>query len=142
MYIPRVNKEERIPVLHKLEEDQPFASLIPWDHPACSPRIFLWSLPTEWRHGRQLRGHISRAKYAMADYTPSVEALAISPARSITHAELVPEKRTGKVVAYVELCGRACLWVPEDHRGCRMVDGPSCEPDQYSRGWFDCSLEG
>jgi transcriptional regulator len=28
MYIPRANQEDRIPVLHKLIEDQPFASLI------------------------------------------------------------------------------------------------------------------
>ena len=28
MYIPRANQEDRISVLHKLMEDQPFASLI------------------------------------------------------------------------------------------------------------------
>ena len=28
MYIPRTNLEDRIPVLHKLIEDQPFASLV------------------------------------------------------------------------------------------------------------------
>src|SRR5258705_7656263 len=80
MYIPRANQEDRIPVLHKLMEDQPFASLITMG----SSGLFASHIPmvlelSDEQNGAmgQLRGHISRANTQWRDYTPSVEALAI-----------------------------------------------------------------
>jgi transcriptional regulator len=99
MYIPRVNKEERIPVLHKLMEDQPFASLITMG----SSGLFASHIPMVLdRSGAmgQLRGHISRANTQWRDYTPSVEALAIfsGPQHYITPNWYLEKQETGKVV--------------------------------------------
>jgi len=99
MYIPRVNKEERIPVLHKLMEDQPFASLITMG----SSGLFASHIPMvlQQNGGKgQLRGHISRANTQWRDYTPSVEALAIfsGPQHYITPNWYPEKQETGKVV--------------------------------------------
>jgi transcriptional regulator len=118
MYIPRVNKEERIPVLHKLMEDQPFASLITMG----SSGLFASHIPMVLeRSGAmgQLRGHISRANTQWRDFTPSVEALAIfsGPQHYIT-PNWYPEKReTGKVVPtwnYVVVHAYGYLKIIED----------------------------
>ena len=118
MYIPRVNKEERIPVLHKLMEDQPFASLITMG----SSGLFASHIPMVLdRSGAmgQLRGHISRANTQWRDYTPSVEALAIfsGPQHYVT-PNWYPEKQdTGKVVPtwnYVVVHAYGYLKIIED----------------------------
>jgi transcriptional regulator len=99
MYIPRANQEDRIPVLHKLMEDQPFASLITMGSSGLFASHIPMMLEQNGAKG-QLRGHISRANTQWRDYTPSVEALAIfsGPQHYIT-PNWYPEKReTGKVV--------------------------------------------
>ncbi|HWW97764.1 MAG TPA: FMN-binding negative transcriptional regulator [Edaphobacter sp.] len=118
MYIPRVNKEERIPVLHKLMEDQPFASLITMG----SSGLFASHIPMVLdRSGAmgQLRGHISRANTQWRDYTPSVEALAIfsGPQHYITPNWYLEKQETGKVVPtwnYVVVHAYGHLKVIED----------------------------
>jgi transcriptional regulator len=118
MYIPRANQENRIPVLHKLMEDQPFASLITMG----SSGLFASHIPMVLEQNgsmRQLRGHISRANTQWRDYTPSVEALAIfsGPQHYIT-PNWYPEKpETGKVVPtwnYVVVHAYGHLKVIED----------------------------
>jgi transcriptional regulator len=118
MYIPRVNKEERIPVLHKLMEDQPFASLITMG----SSGLFASHIPMvlQQNGGKgQLRGHISRANTQWRDYTPSVEALAIfsGPQHYITPNWYPEKQETGKVVPtwnYVVVHAYGYLKIIED----------------------------
>jgi transcriptional regulator len=99
MYIPRTNLENRIAVLHKLIEDQPFASLVTMG----SSGLFASHIPMVLAQSGamgQLKGHISRANTQWRDYTPSVEALAIFPGpQHYITPNWYPEKQeTGKVV--------------------------------------------
>jgi transcriptional regulator len=99
MYIPRANQEDRVPVLHKLMEDQPFASLLTMG----SSGLFASHIPMVLEQNGakgQLRGHISRANTQWRDYTPSVEALAIfsGPQHYITPNWYPEKQETGKVV--------------------------------------------
>ena len=118
MYIPRANQEDRIPVLHKLMEDQPFASLITMG----SSGLFASHIPMVLEQNGtlgQLRGHISRANTQWRDYTPSVEALAIfsGPQHYITPNWYQEKQETGKVVPtwnYVVVHAYGYLKVIED----------------------------
>ena len=99
MYISQANKEERVSALHKLVEEQQFASLIT----TGSSGLFASHIPMvlEQNGGMgQLRGHISRANTQWRDYTPSVEALAIfsGPQHYITPNWYPEKQETGKVV--------------------------------------------
>ena len=118
MYIPRVNKEERVHVLHKLMEDQPFASLITMG----SSGLFASHIPMVLEQNGamgQLRCHISRANAQWRDYTASVEALAIfsGPQHYITPSWYREKQETGKVVPtwnYVVVHAYGHLKVIED----------------------------
>ena len=118
MYIPRANQEDRIPVLHKLIEDQPFASLITMG----SSGLFASHIPMVLEQNGaigQLRGHISRANTQWRDYTPSVEALAIfsGPQHYITPNWYPEKQETGKVVPtwnYVVVHAYGYLKIIED----------------------------
>jgi transcriptional regulator len=118
MYIPRANQEERIPVLHKLMEEQPFASLITMG----SSGLFASHIPMVLEQNGakgQLRGHISRANTQWRDYSPSVEALAIfsGPQHYITPNWYPEKEETGKVVPtwnYVVVHAYGHLKVIED----------------------------
>jgi transcriptional regulator len=118
MYIPRANQEERIPVLHKLIEEQPFASLITMG----SSGLFASHIPMVLEQNGakgQLRGHISRANTQWRDYSPSVEALAIfSGPQHYISPNWYPEKEeTGKVVPtwnYVVVHAYGYLKIIED----------------------------
>jgi transcriptional regulator len=118
MYIPRANQEDRIPVLHKLIEDQPFASLVTMG----SSGLFASHIPMVLEQNGalgQLRGHISRANTQWRDYTPSVEALAIfsGPQHYITPNWYLEKQETGKVVPtwnYVVVHAYGCLKIIED----------------------------
>jgi transcriptional regulator len=118
MYIPRVNKEERIPVLHKLMEDQPFASLIT----VGSSGLFASHIPMVLEQNGalgQLRGHISRANTQWRDYTAAIEALAIfsGPQHYISPSWYPEKQETGKVVPtwnYVVVHAHGHLKVIED----------------------------
>jgi transcriptional regulator len=118
MYIPRANKEDRIPVLHKLMEDHPFASLITMGSSGlCASHI-----PMVLEQGGPtgiLRGHISRANTQWRDYNPSVEALAIFSGAQhyITPSWYTEKQETGKVVPtwnYVVVHAYGYLKVIED----------------------------
>ena len=118
MYISQANKEERVSALHKLVEEQQFASLIT----TGSSGLFASHIPMvlEQNGGMgQLRGHISRANAQWRDYTPSVEALAIfsGPQHYITPNWYVEKQETGKVVPtwnYVVVHAYGYLKIIED----------------------------
>jgi transcriptional regulator len=118
MYIPRANQEDRISVLHKLMEDQPFASLITMG----SSGLFASHIPMVLEQNGakgQLRGHISRANTQWRDYTPSVEALAIfsGPQHYITPNWYLEKQESGKVVPtwnYVVVHAYGYLKIIED----------------------------
>ena len=118
MYIPRANHEDRIPVLHKLIEDQPFASLVTIGSSGLVASHIPMVLEQNGALG-QLRGHISRANTQWRDYTPSVEALAIfsGPQRYITPKWYPEKQETGKVVPtwnYVVVHAYGYLKIIED----------------------------
>jgi transcriptional regulator len=118
VYIPRANKEDRIPVLHKLMEDHPFASLITMGSSGLFASHIPMVLEQNGAIGR-LRGHISRANTQWRDYTPSVEALSIfsGPQHYITPSWYPEKEETGKVVPtwnYVVVHAYGYLKVVED----------------------------
>jgi transcriptional regulator len=118
MYIPSANQEDRVSVLHKLMEDQPFASLITMG----SSGMFASHIPMVLEQGGSfgcLKGHISRANRQWRDYTPSVEALAIfaGPQHYITPSWYPEKQETGRVVPtwnYVVVHAYGHLKVIED----------------------------
>jgi transcriptional regulator len=118
MYIPRANKEDRLSVLHKLMENQPFASLIT----VGSSGLFASHIPLVLEQNGAnglLKGHISRANTQWQDYSPSVEALAIffGPQHYITPSWYPEKQETGKVVPtwnYVVVHAYGHLKVIED----------------------------
>ncbi len=99
MYIPRANKEDRIPVLHKLMEDQPFASLVTMGSSGLFASHIPIVLEQNGAMGR-LKCHLSRANTQWRDYTPSIQALAIfsGPQHYITPTWYPEKQETGKVV--------------------------------------------
>jgi transcriptional regulator len=118
MYIPRANQENRVPVLHKLIEDQPFASLITVGSSGLFASHIPMVLEQNGAMGR-LRGHISRANRQWRDYTPSVEALAIfsGPQHYITPNWYPEKQESGKAVPtwnYVVVHAYGHLKVIED----------------------------
>jgi transcriptional regulator len=118
MYIPRANKEDRISVLQKLMEDQPFASLITVGSSGLFASHIPMVLEQNGGNGR-LKGHISRANTQWRDYSPSVEALAIfsGPQHYITPSWYPEKQETGRVVPtwnYVVVHAYGYLKVIED----------------------------
>jgi len=118
MYIPRANKEDRLPVLHKFMEEQPFASLITMGPSGLFASHIPMVLEQNGANGR-LKCHISRANPQLRDYTPSVEALAIfsGPHHYITPSWYPEKEETGKVVPtwnYVVVHAYGHLKVMED----------------------------
>lgn len=118
MYIPRANKEDRLPVLHKFMEEQPFASLITVGSSGLFASHIPMVLEQNGANGR-LKCHISRANPQWRDYTPSVEALAIfsGPHHYITPSWYPEKEETGKVVPtwnYVVVHAYGHLKVMED----------------------------
>jgi transcriptional regulator len=118
MYIPRVNQEDRLPVLHRLMEEQPFASLIT----VGSGGLFASHIPMVLEQNGAmglLKGHLSRANAQWRDYSPAVEALAIfaGPQHYITPTWYPEKEETGKVVPtwnYVVVHAYGRLKVVED----------------------------
>ncbi len=92
MYIPRANKEDRIPVLHNFMQDQPFASLITMG----SSGLFASHIPMVLEQNGamgHLKCHISRANTQWRDFTPDDPGARdlLRPA-ALHHAFLVPGK--------------------------------------------------
>ena len=118
MYIPRANKEDRLSVLHKFMEEQPFASLITVGSSGLFASHIPMVLEQNGANGR-LKCHISRANAQWRDHTPSVEALAIfsGPHHYITPSWYPEKEETGKVVPtwnYVVVHAYGHLKVMED----------------------------
>jgi transcriptional regulator len=118
VYVPNANREDRLPVLHKLMQDQPFASLVT----IGSSGLFASHIPMVLEQNGAngvLRGHVSRANTQWRDYSPSVEALAIfsGPEHYITPSWYPEKQETGKVVPtwnYVVVHAYGYLRVIED----------------------------
>ena len=118
MYIPRANREDRISVLHKFIEEQPFASLVTVGSSGLFASHIPMVLEQKGAKGR-LKGHISRANPQWREYSPSVEALAIfaGPQHYITPNWYPEKQETGKVVPtwnYVVVHAYGHLKVIED----------------------------
>jgi transcriptional regulator len=118
VYVPNANREDRLSVLHKLMEDQPFASLIT----VGSSGLFASHIPMVLEQNGAngvLKGHVSRANAQWRDYSPSVEALAIfsGPQHYITPSWYLEKQETGRVVPtwnYVVVHAYGHLKVIED----------------------------
>ena len=118
MYIPRANQEDRVPVLHKLMEDQPLASLITMG----SSGLFASHIPMVLEQNGALgllKCHVSRANTQWRDHEPGVQALAIfsGPQHYITPTWYPEKQETGKVVPtwnYVVVHAYGLLKVIED----------------------------
>ncbi len=118
MYIPRAYQEDRLSVLHKFMEEQPFASLITMGSSGLFASHIPMMLEQNGANGR-LKCHISRANPQWRDHTPSVEALAIfsGPHHYITPSWYPEKEETGKVVPtwnYVVVHAYGHLKVMED----------------------------
>jgi transcriptional regulator len=118
MYIPRANKEDRLPVLHKPMEEQPFVSLITMGSTGLFASHIPIVLEQNGAMGR-LKCHLSRANTQWREYTPSIQALAIfsGPQHYITPAWYPEKQETGKVVPtwnYVVVHAYGHLKVIED----------------------------
>ncbi len=119
MYIPRANQEDRIPVLHQLMNDQPFASLITMGSSGLFASHIPMVLEQNGAMGR-LKCHVSRANTQWRDHSPTIEALAIfsGPQHYITPSWYPEKQETGKVVPtwnYVVVHAYGLLKVIEDH---------------------------
>ena len=100
MYIPRANQETRIPVIHKLMEEQPFASLITMSATGLFASHIPVVLERDGTEFGRLKCHLSRANRQWRDFTPAVEALAIfsGPQHYITPSWYPEKLETAKVV--------------------------------------------
>jgi transcriptional regulator len=100
MYSPRANQENRIPVVHKLMEDQTFASLITMGASGLFASHIPMVLHRDGTSFGRLRGHLSRANQQWKDFSPTVEALAIfsGPQHYITPSWYPEKQQTSKVV--------------------------------------------
>jgi transcriptional regulator len=100
MYIPRANQEDRIPVIHKLMQDQPFASLITMGTSGLFSSHIPMVLERDGTPFGRLKCHISRANQQWKEFSPSIEALAIfsGPQHYITPSWYPEKLETAKVV--------------------------------------------
>jgi transcriptional regulator len=100
MYIPRANQEDRIPVIHKLMQDQPFASLITMGTSGLFASHIPMVLEPDGTPFGRLKCHISRANQQWKEFSPSIEALAIfsGPQHYITPSWYPEKLETAKVV--------------------------------------------
>jgi transcriptional regulator len=100
MYIPRANQETRIPVIHKLMEEQPFASLITMGATGLFASHIPMVLERDGTEFGRLKCHLSRANQQWRDFTPGVEALAIfsGPQHYITPSWYPEKQESGRVV--------------------------------------------
>ncbi len=84
MYIPRANQEDRIPVIHKLMEEQPFASLITMGTSGLFASHIPMVLERDGTPFGRLKCHLSRANQQWRDSHPPSRRLRSSPAHSTT----------------------------------------------------------
>jgi len=100
MYIPRANREDRLPVLHKLMEEQPLASLVTMGSSGLIATHLPMVLVQEGNSLGTLRGHLSRANPQWREFSPTVHALAIfsGPQHYITPTWYETSETEGKDV--------------------------------------------
>ncbi|WP_158942576.1 FMN-binding negative transcriptional regulator [Granulicella sp. S190] len=100
MYIPRANQETRIPVIHQLMDEQPFASLITMGASGLFATHIPMVLERQGDTLGRLRCHISRANPQWREFSPGIEALAIfsGPQHYITPNWYPEKQENGKVV--------------------------------------------
>ncbi len=77
MYIPSVNEEKRIPIMHELIVSQPFASLVTLGTSGLFASHIPMLLEQDGSEFGVLKAHISRANTQWRDIVSSVDALAI-----------------------------------------------------------------
>jgi transcriptional regulator len=119
MYIPRANQETRVPVIHKLMEEEPFASLITMGATGLFASHIPMVLERDGTEFGRLKCHLSRANRQWRDFTPDVEALAIfsGPQHYITPSWYREKQESGRVVPtwnYVVVHAYGYLRVIED----------------------------
>ncbi|WP_353073007.1 FMN-binding negative transcriptional regulator [Tunturiibacter gelidoferens] len=119
MYIPRANSETRTPVIHKLIEEHPFASLITMGTAGLFASHIPMVLERDGTPLGRLKGHLSRANQQWREFSPEVEALAIfsGPQHYITPNWYPEKQESGKVVPtwnYVVVHASGHLRVVED----------------------------
>jgi transcriptional regulator len=119
MYIPRANQETRIPVIHRLMEEQPFASLITTGATGLFASHIPMVLELDGTEMGRLKCHLSRANRQWRDFAPDVEALAIfsGPQHYITPSWYPEKEESGRVVPtwnYVVVHAYGHLRVIED----------------------------
>ena len=116
MYIPKLNEETRLSVLHGQMEAQPFASLVTMG----TYGLFATHLPLvlDRDHGPYglLRGHISRANRQWQEFSREVQALVIfaGPHRYITPSWYAETGKSVPTWNYVVVHAYARLTVVED----------------------------
>jgi transcriptional regulator len=100
MYIPRANQETRIPVIHKLMDEQPFASLVTMGAAGLFASHIPMVLDRDGTEFGRLKCHLSRANRQWRDFTPESEALAIfsGPQHYITPSWYPEKQESGEVV--------------------------------------------
>jgi transcriptional regulator len=77
MYIPKLNEEKRIPVLHELITSQPFASLVTLGPSGLFASHIPMVLEQDGSEFGILKAHIARANPQWRDLPSSIDALAI-----------------------------------------------------------------
>jgi transcriptional regulator len=77
MYIPKLNEEKRLPVLHQLISSQPFASLVTLGSSGLFASHIPMVLEQDGSEFGTLKAHISRANQQWRDLPSSIDALAI-----------------------------------------------------------------
>jgi transcriptional regulator len=77
MYIPKANRETRVPVLHELIVTRPFGSLVTVGASGIIASHIPFVLEQDGSEFGMLRAHIARANQQWSDLTPSIVALAI-----------------------------------------------------------------
>jgi len=119
MYIPRANSETRTPVIHKLIEEHPFASLITTGTSGLFASHIPMVLERDGAPLGRLKYHLSRANQQWREFSPDLEALAIfsGPQHYVTPTWYPEKQQSGKVVPtwnYVVVHAYGHLRVIED----------------------------
>lgn len=119
MYIPKVNEEKRVPVLHRLIKTSPLASLVTLNSSGLIASHIPMVLEEKGGPLGILRAHVSRANHQWHDLDASVDALAIfsGPQHYITPRWYPSKLEHGKMVPtwnYVVVHAYGRLQVIED----------------------------
>jgi transcriptional regulator len=77
MYIPRINEEKRVPVMHDFMREQPLACLVTLGSSGLVASHIPMVLEQDGSEFGILKGHLSRANPQWRDLTAGIEALAV-----------------------------------------------------------------